>query len=309
MFSGNLSYSVRKGIIAIDEAIPNISWLLVVQSSPRTLGRLLRNQGLNLMRNGWRWIPYQAGDIVRRIRTRGGFPVGKHTPGSAFTVEALRERTNLRLLAVSDLHANATLDAVRNFGPDLGLSLAAPILRPSIFGIPRLGTINLHKGRVPDYRGMPPAFWELWNDEISVGCTVHRVAEKLDAGDVVREVAIRREKYSTVHGLQLVLDETGVSLMRDAVQDVLAGTLTARSQDEGGRTYRKPTLAQVAALERRIAPSRINVSVGAKRIAKASILAALRLGTAVGLHRALAPRITVLLYHRITDEQANLRGE
>src|SRR5688572_31504720 len=54
-----------------------------------------------------------------------------------------------------------------------------------------------HKGRVPDYRGMPPAFWELWNDETSVGCTVHWVAEKLDTGDVVRETTVRRDRKST----------------------------------------------------------------------------------------------------------------
>jgi len=26
----------------------------------------------------------------------------------------------------------------------------------------RMGCINLHKGKVPEYRGMPPGFWEIY---------------------------------------------------------------------------------------------------------------------------------------------------
>ena len=302
VFSGNLSYSVRKGIVEIDAATPDISWLVVLHSPSRTLRRLLRNQWLNLRRNGWRWIPYQVSDLLRRIAASGGSPTGERAPGSAFTPEALRARPNLRLLTVSDIHAGATIDAVRDFEPDLGLSLAAPILRPSIFSIPRLGTMNLHKGRVPDYRGMPPAFWELWNDEASVGCTVHWVAEKLDTGDVVRETTVRRDKHSTIQGLQLVLDEVGVALMRYAVLDALAGVANARSQGAGGRTYRKPTLAQIATLERRLGRPKLGVATAAKRFAKSLFLGVVRAGTWVSMHKALAPRITVLLYHRVTDE-------
>ncbi len=302
VFSGNLSYSVRKGIVEINRAIPGLSWLVVLHCPPKMLGRMLRNQWLNLRNNGWRWIPYQATDLLRRTAARSDFSTEKYTAGSAFTPTALRALPNLRLLVVSDIHAGGTIGAVQDFDPDLGLSLAAPILRPSIFSIPRLGTMNLHKGRVPDYRGMPPAFWELWNDETLVGCTVHWVAQKLDTGAIVRETNVRREKHSSVQGLQLMLDEVGVALMRDAVCDALVGAAAARSQGAGGRTYRKPTLAQVATLERRLAGPGPGVAGAAKQFAKASLLVAVRAGTGMGLRQALAPRITVLLYHRVTDE-------
>ncbi len=99
---------------------------------------------------------------------------------SEYTFSSLKSHHNLRLLQVTNIHAETTVKTVTEFEPDLGLSLAAPILRYPLFSIPRLGTVNLHKGKVPDYRGMPPAFWELWNDEKSIGCTVHWVNDKLD---------------------------------------------------------------------------------------------------------------------------------
>ena len=55
-----------------------------------------------------------------------------------------------------------------------------------------MGSINLHKGKAPIYRGMPPGFWELYDGATTAGVTVHHVATKLDAGDIVDtgEVAI-----------------------------------------------------------------------------------------------------------------------
>ena len=115
-------------------------------------------------------------------------------PGAAYSLNQLLTRPNVRCVKTSDLHKAEVLQQVSNFAPDLGLALAAPLLKAILFEIPRLGTLNLHKGSVPHYRGMPPAFWELWNDEASVGCTVHRVSARLDQGDVVEQAAIPRRQ-------------------------------------------------------------------------------------------------------------------
>lgn len=303
VFTGSLSYSVRKGIAEIDKALPGLDWLIVEHAPRKRPAQLLKNQWRNFKRNGWRWIPYQAGDVLRRLVPAGAARAAAAArPGAEFSSGALRARPNFRFLSVEDIHADSTLAAVRDFEPDLGLSLAAPILRPSLFKLPQHGTLNLHKGKVPDYRGMPPAFWELWNDEQSVGCTVHWVEEKLDTGDVAAEAVVAREQFSTLRGLQLKLDETGVHLMRDAVAKVLERERPARPQPQGGKTYLKPTLAQVARLERKIEALQPPPPPLPKRIAKCAVTAGAFRAWQLGLSRFLQPRITVLLYHRVSDE-------
>lgn len=299
VFTGNLSYSVRKGIDEIDRAIPGIEWLVLVHQPVKSPARLLRNQWNNLKRNGWRWIPYQLGDIAARLRSRFQDPGQHRWRGRSVARAALAERIAIRVLP--DIHADEALRAVEAFAPTLGLSLAAPILRRPLFGIPALGTINLHKGRVPDYRGMPPAFWELWNDEQAVGCTVHRVDDKLDTGAVLRSGSVARAPYSTVGGLQLALDDMGVALMREAVADLLAGQARDTPQPPGGKTYRKPTLAQHAILERRLQDLQRAPGGALKRLAKHGLSVAAHWSWHLLLWRLLAPRVTVLLYHRVSD--------
>lgn len=303
VFTGNPSYSVRKGIVEIDRSLPGLSWMILIHSPRKTPRRLIKSQWLNLRRNGWRWIPYQTADIWRRIFDRAASEHrSSRVPGDEFGIDALEAMHNVKVVRTSDIHGEQSLASVIAFAPDLGLSIAAPILRLPLFSIPRLGTINLHKGKVPDYRGMPAAFWELWNDEPSVGCTVHWVDEKLDTGAVVHQATVARTKFSTVRGLQLQLDEVGVVLMRDAALDILRGTSSALPQPSGGRSYRKPTLAQVGTLERRLLRMQVPGHSGPRRLLKKGLRSAGFGLWRTGLVRALSPRITVILYHRVTDE-------
>ena len=300
VFTSNPSWSVCAGIAAIAQAMPEVEWLIVSHAPPRRPMALLESQIRNLRRDGIRWLLYQARELLRLLFHREGAPVARGLPGYTRTLAVFGSRG--RVERVKDIHAPETLDAIRAFAPDLGLSIAAPILRKALFTIPRLGSLNLHKGRLPDYRGMPPAFWELSHGERTVGCSVHWVDEKLDTGNIVAETTVPRERYSTLRGLQLRLDEVGIALMRQAVLDVSNGTARSRPQSPGGRTFRKPTLGQVRELERRLSRGEPRTERWLRRMAKEAAFAggiALCFGP---LRSVVARRITVLLYHSVNDE-------
>ena len=49
------------------------------------------------------------------------------------------------------------------------------------------GSINIHQGLTPYYRGGPPVFWELYNGEREIGATVHFVESKVDTGEIIAQ--------------------------------------------------------------------------------------------------------------------------
>lgn len=48
-------------------------------------------------------------------------------------------------------------------------------------------TLNLHLGRLPEYRGMRPINWALKNGDSVAGVTLHEVTEAIDAGPIVAQ--------------------------------------------------------------------------------------------------------------------------
>lgn len=78
---------------------------------------------------------------------------------------------------------------LKSLSPDLIIVCGGPILRKSVFSIPRLGTINLHFGISSAYRGQHTIFWPLkFGDYENIGATIHLIDAGVDTGDVLYEV-------------------------------------------------------------------------------------------------------------------------
>ena len=73
---------------------------------------------------------------------------------------------------------------------DLDLLILASytkIVRSPIFKHPRLGTINLHGGKLPDYRGASVINWQIIQGESKGGVAVVVVDDGIDTGDILAE--------------------------------------------------------------------------------------------------------------------------
>ena len=89
-----------------------------------------------------------------------------------------------------------------NLKPDLAviagfsMRLSEPLLR-----LPRLTTINLHAGKLPQYRGGSPLNWQLINDEKFAWCSVIEASERFDEGPVLMEQSIELNDQKTIADL------------------------------------------------------------------------------------------------------------
>jgi methionyl-tRNA formyltransferase len=102
------------------------------------------------------------------------------------SIESLAASAGIPIVTTRSVNQPEYVEQVRAIAPDVIVSVAAPeIFKRELLSIPRLGCINMHSGRLPTYRGMMPTFWQMLRGEPAVTISVHRMAEKLDAGDVL----------------------------------------------------------------------------------------------------------------------------
>ena len=102
---------------------------------------------------------------------------------------------------------------------------------------PELGTINLHAGRLPEYRGGSPLNWQIINGEREAGISVVRMGHDIDSGEVLAEERIPISEAVTIADLH----ERAHALFPDLVLDVVGrferGKLDGRSQATGNIGY------------------------------------------------------------------------
>lgn len=308
IFTSHLDFNVRWNIVSLAEQHPDCHFDVLVHTPRKKAATLLRNQWKNLRRHGWRWIPYQGAEILHMVedRMRARPMPSQDRPGQAFTAEALERHPCVSIKRVQAINGPEACAWVAAHQPDLGIALGAPILKPALFTLPRQGTINLHKGRLPHYRGMPPGFWELHHGETSVGVTVHRVDAGLDTGDILLEASVPVERFSTLRGLKTKLDRVGVELVCEAFKRLRDGTAVFTPQPSGGSTNTRPPLALEAQLARRLAardPSRGSLPKIAAKQLMFAVYARCWMPLVNWLHgRTGNQRIIILLYHRVSDQ-------
>jgi methionyl-tRNA formyltransferase len=179
--------------------------------------------------------------------------VGRYVSQPRAEAKLNRELAGLsdRIHYIPDIHADVVLEEVRSLEPDLGLIYGSPILKPMLFEIPRLGTLGIHHGKVPEYRGKKTMFWAIFNGEEMAGVTIQKINAGLDTGQIAQagEVPIGRR---TQRAVWRDLETLGLDLYIQAILEVKVGTASYRPQErKKGKLYRDPKLGDILTFWRR----------------------------------------------------------
>jgi folate-dependent phosphoribosylglycinamide formyltransferase PurN len=163
-------------------------------------------------------------------------------PQAELALWKTRARLADRIHPVADLHAESTLERVRSLNPDLGLIYGGPILKPRLFQIPRLGTVGIHHGKMPLYRGKKTTFWAMYNGEETAGVTIQRVNAGIDTGQIIRRGEVRIERRS-VGKVTHELEELGFNLYVQGILDLKRGVAQFVPESGAkGKLYKDPKL-------------------------------------------------------------------
>jgi methionyl-tRNA formyltransferase len=132
----------------------------------------------------------------------------------------------------------AFLEELRKYGPDLFvLSGYNKILKKALIHIPTHGVINLHGGKLPEYRGVAPINWQIINGERIGGCCLLYVDEGIDTGDIIEQQSYRIEANDTAEDIiRKQLDLFPAMLIR-AVKAVEEDSVGAVAQDADAGAY------------------------------------------------------------------------
>jgi len=278
------------------------------------LVKRLRNLIRAARRQGWLLLQAKLASVIDQCLNRLSSTVlpGRQVdsllrssfPERLFTFQDFQERFQIPTYKVKNLNSPEAVAVLQGLAPDLGVVLGTRILKRPTFSVPRMGSINLHKGKVPNYRGMPAGFWELYNGETEAGVTVHFVDDGLDTGDVVAEGVVSIHAKDTHATLLKKLHDVGSDILQQAVTEIARGNVTRKPQVRGSsKPHTSPSLRQTLELSRRRAFQ--SNETWLYRI-KTTYYLVLYYSGFVFFNRFLRKalgrnRVCVLLYHRVND--------
>lgn len=130
------------------------------------------------------------------------------------------------------------LRAARELKPDLiAVSGYHRILPSELLDLPPRGVVNLHGSLLPAYRGPCPWKWAILNGETKTGVTIHRMSAELDRGEILTQAEVAIEPKDTGETLFQRLCAVGGPLLARTIEDLEAGLIVPRAQDERKSSY------------------------------------------------------------------------
>ena len=204
-------------------------------------------------------------------------------------VADVADELGLPWIAPDDINAQDVVERVAAIAPDFVFSFyCRQMLKPPLLALARRGALNMHGSLLPLYRGRAPVNWAVLHGERRTGATLHYMADKPDAGDIVAQQAVPILPDDTARDVLEKVTVAAEICLDEALPALVAGTAPRRPNDIangsyfGGRTpddgridWRRSAVA-IHNLVRAVAPpypgARTTIAGVAARVLKTRVL-------------------------------------
>ena len=153
-------------------------------------------------------------------------------------IESKIKKTGLVCLRILDVNSSQSLVHFRSLLPNLFIIAGySTIFKKELLDIPKKGSINLHAGRLPEYRGGSPLNWQMINGENEAVISIIKVDENIDTGTILSEHPIRIEPKCTIANLHDQVNEIFPELLLEVISNLQRYKNNSRTQNETNARY------------------------------------------------------------------------
>lgn len=193
---------------------------------------------------------YDKGLVPKLIVTAPDRKRGRGQKLTPSPVKAVAQELDIPVLTPEKLRDPQFQEAVARVRPDILLTVAyGRKLPPSLLAIPQKDALNLHASLLPRWRGAAPIARALWAGDEVTGITVMRMREKIDEGEILKQVAIPIDPEDDAGTLAEKMARVGVEALWEVLEALWDGPIPGEAQEEGRATWASPISPEETWLE------------------------------------------------------------
>jgi len=175
----------------------------------------------------------EGNDQVVGVVSQPDRPAGRRRQPTPSPLKAFAEGRGLKILVPEKIGAPESVEALAALEPDLFVVVAYGQYIPTrVIALAPNEAINVHPSLLPKYRGSAPIQWAIANGDRETGVSIIRLAQKMDAGDILRQATHPIGADDTSALLHDKLAVFGAELLLKAIDDIRNGTVERTAQDE-----------------------------------------------------------------------------
>jgi len=175
---------------------------------------------------------------VSLVITKKGKPKGRGYTLDDNEVKKAAIEMRLPLMEIESFK-DEVLQGFQARKPDLFVVASFGLIFPKwALDLPTMGAINIHPSLLPKYRGPSPIQWAILNGEETTGITIMKMAEKMDAGNIIYQKPVRIYRDDNAITLSERLSEMVAGILSEMINNIsMQGLMEGVEQKHEEATY------------------------------------------------------------------------
>ena len=177
-------------------------------------------------------ILVENGFNVVAVITAPDKPKGRGRKVIPSPVKAFALEKNIPVLQPTNLKNTDFHQELKSYHADLQVVVAFRMLPEVVWGMPKIGTFNLHASYLPQYRGAAPINWAIINGETETGVTTFMIRHEIDTGSILFQQKEPIHPDDTAGTLYERLMKRGSELVLKTVEHIANDDYELKPQEE-----------------------------------------------------------------------------
>ncbi len=201
--------------------------------------------------------PQLLWNLLNRVAVNNRCAAIQPVPWAEMVSAPQIEATPYRIGKFSEGIDEPTLQAIARVNPDFILRFGFGILKGGIQTAAKHGIWSFHHGNPSEFRGLPPAFWEISNRATTTGVILQKLGDKLDDGQVLHQGWFQTKPQSFNQTLETIYMGSAHFAARVCAEVLATGELPEVPKDTPGPVYRAPKNMDIVRFVWRLAANRV----------------------------------------------------
>lgn len=172
-----------------------------------------------------------AGYEVAAVVTVPDKPAGRGKKIQSSDVKLTALKYNLPIMQPVSLKSPDFIEELSSYKADLFVVVAFRMLPEVVWGMPPMGTFNLHASLLPQYRGAAPINHAIINGEKETGLTTFLLDKEIDTGEIIMQEKVVVEDDETAGTLHDKLMLLGNKVVVETIKMIEEGRVSSQSQE------------------------------------------------------------------------------
>ena len=156
----------------------------------------------------------------------------------------IAQNYNIDIFSPENPNSSNTAKLLKSLGADIFILAGyGKIIKQNIIDIPNKLSVNLHGGKLPNYRGSSPMNWAIMNGEKDYSVSIIKVDQGVDTGDILIEKNIPILPEDTIYSLHNKANETFSEILIELLTNLKMMIKNRKKQSSDEASYysiRKP---------------------------------------------------------------------